>query len=266
MKPKPVRVPLRLVEKELWGAAGRVGRFVLAPDDGAELPAFAAGQYASVGIEIDGALVKRPYSFASSPADRSRMELFIARVDDGELSPRLFATEPGDRWTLLNPRGEFTLARTARRGLVLASTGTGLGPFRSIVADLADRGALGDYRIVVANGAREAGELGYRAEFETRGRARPDRFWYLPTVSRPGAETPPEVSHGRVDRVLRALLGEESDPSVRLAPGVGNERWQAFAPPRETAVYLCGNPDMIADLRLAFGDAGYDEVFEEEYW
>lgn len=265
-KPKPVRVPLRLVEKTLLGGAGRLGRFVLAPEDGAVLPAFTAGQYASIGLEIGGAFVKRPYSFASAPSARGAIELFIARVEGGELSPKLFETEPGARWLLINPRGEFTLARTERRRLVFVSTGTGLGPFRSIVADLRDRGRLGDHRIVVANGARAAEELGYRDELADLDRARPDRFWYLPTVSRPEAATPPELSEGRVDRVLRALLAGSPDGGIRLAPGATLERWAAFAPPAETAVFLCGNPEMIAGVREALARAGYDQIFEEEYW
>jgi NAD(P)H-flavin reductase len=37
-------------------------------------------------------------------------------------------------------------------------------------------------------------------------------------------------------------------------------------PPGETAVYLCGNPDMIADCKRMLGERNYGEIYTEEYW
>src|SRR5260370_30712874 len=54
----------------------------------AELP-FRPGQYATIGVPVDGKLIERPYSIVSSP-EEAELELFIELVPEAELTPHLY--------------------------------------------------------------------------------------------------------------------------------------------------------------------------------
>ena len=74
---------------------------------------FSAGQYTLLGLygreerspnstpETDvvepDKLIQRPYSIASATTQRSQLEFYISQVKSGQLTPRLFNLQPGDR-------------------------------------------------------------------------------------------------------------------------------------------------------------------------
>ena len=78
-----------------------------------ELPAFEAGQFAVLGLQGEsaritwsdpeeeppdpGRLIRRAYSIASSSVAKEYLEFYIMLVRSGELTPRLFSLERGDR-------------------------------------------------------------------------------------------------------------------------------------------------------------------------
>src|SRR5258708_28293962 len=60
-----------------------------------EVPiSFRAGQYVTVGVEVDGKLLERPYSIVSAPAE-PELELFIELVPEGLLTPHLYPLPQG---------------------------------------------------------------------------------------------------------------------------------------------------------------------------
>jgi len=259
-----------LTKKEIFDENGRLGLFTVKPVGEPEIPEFVAGQYTSLALEVGPEFyISRPYSIASSPNQKDSFEFFIALVEDGALTPHMFKSEVGDTWLYYKCIGKFTLQLTERKKLFFISTGTGLAPFRSIAQYLNEQGELEDYSIISANGVSYLPELGYREEHEALEKMRGDHFLYIPTVSRPADDHPDTVSTGRVNEVIRKILGApiaEGRPDPHVAHGIDLEHVRKICPPDESAVFLCGNPDMIEDLKEPLANVGYDEIHVEEYW
>lgn len=236
---------------------------------------FEPGQFVQIGLpkhvdppEVAGGrarLHKRSYSIASSPLEREQVELYLNRVDGGRFTPELWSLRPGDRlWMDPQPKGIFTLGNLPRDArLVLVATGTGLAPYVSMLRRWPASTAEPRWsRAVVIHGVRHPEELGYRSEIEARARTDP-RVTYVPIVSRPLEGTTGSTWSGLVGRVQRVLEPE----AFRAATG------ETLAPDRHH-VFLCGNPDMIRDVRAQLEPLGFrlDTAREpgalhlEKYW
>ena len=245
--------------------------------EGWELPPFTPGQFAVLGlpaaaprhpiadVEGDpapapGAMLRRPYSIASSSAERKYLEFYLTLVRSGALTPRLFALEAGDRlWLGPKVSGLFTLDHVPEGAdLVLAATGTGLAPYMSQL-----RSALfhaPDRRVAILHGARHSWDLGYRGELETMQRIRP-HLAYVPVVSRPDEEG--EAWGGEV--------GYVQDLWTR---GALSRRWGGAPDPARCHVLLCGNPGMIEVMTRLLADVGFrvhsrhhpGQIHVETYW
>jgi len=233
----------------------------VAPDQ-LPFPAFAPGQFVSVGSNMieNGApaLVKRSYSIGSPATERSYVELFVVHVDDGEFTSWLFAQQKGARvWLSPKASGGFTLNGFTRgKTLVLVSTGTAIAPcvsmYRTYRHDPPWR------RVIIMNGVRFARDLGYREELEDASRE-DSRLLYFPAVTREPAGTWSGL-RGRVGEFLdpdqfRALTGETLSPDT-------------------CHVYLSGNPEMIEDLEAVLTGRGFHKhtprhpgnLHLEKYW
>jgi hypothetical protein len=70
----------------------------------------------------------------------------------------------------------------------------------------------------------------------------------------------PEVGRGRITALL------EGPSNGALPDGLGAAAVEARFPAGGTAVFLCGNPDMIRDSTSILNAKGYDEIYVEEYW
>jgi ferredoxin--NADP+ reductase len=218
--------------------------------------AFTPGQYATLGMEPDeegGRPLLRPYSVVSAPGTDT-LEFFVERVDDGDLTPRLWALGAGDAvWMRRKIVGRFVLDERYRHH-VMAATVTGVGPYVSIAR--AQRAALAagtleaPHRLLILHGGSRSDELGaYREELAALDAAT-DWLTYVPTVSRPWADPAWEGEVGRVGDVLR----KHADA-------------HGFAP-SAAAVYACGHPGMIDNVLSMARRAGFDDdaVHEEKYF
>ena len=98
---------------------------------------FNAGEFAMVGLVINGKNVIRAYSVVSPPwADE--LEFLSIKMPDGELTSQLQHIKVGDE-VILNPKTTGTLRNDAlKKGgdLYLLGTGTGLAPFMSLIRDV----------------------------------------------------------------------------------------------------------------------------------
>ncbi len=226
---------------------------------------FVAGQYATLGLDVGDEFVPRAYSIASSPYERSYLELYINVIEQGQLTPSLFNLRHGDEIYYMGPKGVFTLAKSNAPHLLLFATGTGLAPYVSMLRTLSieqSQGKPHGRMITLAHGVRYTADLGYRWELDGLSRHKEFNFLYLPMASRSQEDRHwmPEVGRGRVTALL-----EGATPDV-LPEGLDAEEVQSRYPPRSTAVYLCGNPDMITDARSILSTKGYEEIYTEEYW
>ena len=100
----------------------------------APLAEFKAGQFVRIALDIDGERVGRPYSLVNAPHEPF-LEIYFNIVKGGPLSPRLAALEPGATLWLSNTANGFMILDEIpeARYLWLLATGTGIGPFLSIL-------------------------------------------------------------------------------------------------------------------------------------
>jgi CDP-4-dehydro-6-deoxyglucose reductase, E3 len=187
---------------------------------GAERLEYAPGQFVSLKAEVGGKEITRAYSLAGAAGAGSRFELCLNRVDDGHLSPRLFAMQPGDAIEMGAPLGTFVL-RQPPRDSILVATGTGIAPFRAYLQSYLKDGAPA---FTLLFGVRYESHLLYRSEFETWARVHP-QFQFWPTLSRPEAGWSGRTGH------VQAHLEE------------------AIAGRRDVDFYLCGLKPMVDDVR-----------------
>ena len=204
----------------------------------AELPMFRAGQFTRIGLDIGGERVARPYSFVNAPHE-SLVEIYFTRVAEGPLSPRLAALEAGaSLWLHRRASGLMTLDDIPpARDLWLLSTGTGLGPFVSI---LKTREPWQRFeRIVLAHGVRSSQELTHRETINEVQARHPGQLVYAPYTSREVAAT---ALHGRIpDSIADGRL--EAYAGLNIAPDTSH-------------VMLCGNAGMIADATRLLEERG----------
>ena len=238
--------PAELIERTDVSANLAILRFRVA-----ERPSFTAGQYATLSIAVDGDVVERPYSLVSSPHEPF-LEFFIELVPGGDLTPKLWELNLGS--TILVRRrivGQFTLDTSVTHHLMLATV-TGVAPFVSILRTQQidrERGAISDHQFVVIHGASHSADFGpYRSELEELSRA--GWLTYIPTVSRPWAESSWKGETGRIEDIMR-----------KHADQLGFDHSNSVA-------YACGHPQMVANVKDILARARFrkDQIKEEQYF
>jgi ferredoxin--NADP+ reductase len=221
----------------------------------AERATFRPGQFMNLGLPLDGGFVSRSYSLASAPGEP--LEVLLARVGEGLLTPALFDLAEGAEVSLdPKPQGFFTFDYVPpHRELWMLATGTGLGPFLSMLRS-AEAFARAE-RVVLVHGTRGASDLAHRDELEELVIARSGQFVYVPVLSR---QRDPRLLQGRVTTVLAS--GEL-------------ERRAGFPLSGEAShVLLCGNPAMIDEVIAQLGERGLKRhrqrspghITTEKYW
>ncbi|TVQ86065.1 MAG: ferredoxin--NADP reductase [Chromatiaceae bacterium] len=214
-----------IVGKRHWSAA----LYSLQVD--APLPAFRAGQYVKIALDVDGARVGRPYSLVNAPHERP-LEFYFNEIPEGPLTPRLSDLCPGDRvWVSAKPSGVFTLDNLVpRRHLWMLATGTALGVYLSMLKT-PDPWARFE-RVILVHGARNAGELAYGETIAAIQAAHEDSFTFIAALTRDVSET---ALQGRVTTLL-------TSGALQAAAG-------ADITPDNSHLMLCGNSAMIKDVR-----------------
>jgi ferredoxin--NADP+ reductase len=214
---------------------------------------FLPGQYITAGLPGSAKMVERPYSVVSSPHE-PELEFFLELVPTGELTPQLYQVPVGGAVQLRRlAKGRFLYDRkSGHPNHFMVATVTGIAPYLSMLRDLVARAAQGEkilHRIVILQGASQSPELGYRDELAQYSRLH-EWFHYIPTVSRPWLEPAWDGETGRVEDTSRKYLDEF-----------------AFTP-ADTTAYVCGNPNMIENLKGLLRRAGFpkESVQEEVYW
>lgn len=223
---------------------------------------FTAGQFARLGVEKrDGSIAWRAYSMVSGPFDE-HLEFYSIVVPHGEFTSELVRLRVGD--TLLIEKqnhGFLTLSRfTGGQDLWLLSTGTGIAPFLSLLADpeVWDRFE----HIVVVHSVRHAQELAYReqiaaiAQHEIFGQ-QAHKLRYIPVVTRE------KISGLLSSRLTELIATGELERAAALPFDLHRSR-----------LMLCGNPEMVDDTRKALKARGFQtsrqsspgQIAVENYW
>ena len=216
---------------------------------------FESGQFLQVGMQLPEKHLHRPYSVASPHGDT--LEFFIVRVDEGELTPRLWKLDEGDTIDVVSKAtGGFTLSHTPEAKTIwLLATGTGLAPY---IAMMRESTIWERYqKIVIVHGVRFATDLAYHAEFAELQERHQERFVFIPVVSR--AELQGSIS-GRITTALETgALEKYAAAALTLENSV---------------VMMCGNPQMLDDVEAILNARGMrrhkksepGQIVVERYW
>lgn len=197
---------------------------------------FQSGQFAMIGLQLDGRPLMRAYSMVS-PHYEETMEFLSIKVPDGPLTSKLQHIQPNDT-ILVGRKASGTLLMQnllPGRYLYLLATGTGLAPFMSLIRDpeVYERFE----KVILVHGCRQIAELAY-SQFITQtlpddeylGEAVRKQLAYYPCVTR---ETFRHM--GRIPILLEQgkIAGDCDLPSINS----------------EDRFMLCGSPEMLRDTR-----------------
>ncbi|REE99917.1 ferredoxin reductase [Thermomonospora umbrina] len=112
-------------------------------------PRHRPGQWARVGVEIDGALHWRAFSLSSPPRPNGRITITVKAAPDGFVSPHLVRhTPPGALVHLGLPHGEFVLPAVPPRRVLFVTAGSGIAPVMAMLAHLAAAGMRTDTLLI----------------------------------------------------------------------------------------------------------------------
>lgn len=222
----------------------------------ADISSYAAGQFASLALEIDGDRVARPYSFLSAPHEKP-LEFYFYTATGGVLSNALFELKAGDSILVKDPaNGFFTMAEVPQsRDLWMIGTGTGIAPFLSILKT--DEPWQKYENLVLVQGVRTNDDLQYQDVIHGFNDVYGDRFRYQPFVSR---EAVPGAIQGRIPG---AIEDGSLEAAVNLKLAV-----------KDSQIMLCGNPDMVKDAVALLKVRGFAKnlrrkpghITTENYW
>jgi len=219
---------------------------------------FAAGQYTTLGLygyeprsensepeaipSKPDKLIQRAYSIASARHETQQFEFYISQVKTGQLTPRLFHLEVGDR-LFMGRRivGAFNLSDAPKDAdVVMIATGTGITPYISFLRSHVMQRP--ESKMVVIQAAAHQGDLGYFSELSFLNSAF-SNFYYLPTLT-DADETWPGLRLWIEEMLDSGVLGKET--------GV-------VCDPQKTHFYLCGNPIMVENVSKWLVDHGYEK-------
>lgn len=184
---------------------------------------FKAGQFISVivpGAGPGGRNLRRAYSIASAPHVRP-IELCVKLVDGGPGTNYLHGLKEGATFQGVAPYGDFVYQTTPNRHACFISTGTGIAPFRSMMQSKQYEQAPPKHAYSFF-GVRDEEEILYADELKAL-----KNVTVVTALSRPAGAW--NGFKGRVTHYMEAL--------------------GADFPWTETDYYLCGNGDMIKEIK-----------------
>ncbi|MGZ8252230.1 MAG: ferredoxin--NADP reductase [Methylophilaceae bacterium] len=222
----------------------------------AEIEPFQAGQFVKIALELGGEIVGRPYSLVNGPDSRP-LELYYINVPNGQLTSALVKLDVGDT-ILVTPRahGFMILDEIPQaKNLWLLATGTGVGPFLSMLTTAKLWQRFGQVILVYA--VRTLQELSYQERISQVLAKHANQFSYVPFISR---EASTFAIPGRIPQAI-------DNGTLELHAGVKINA-------SDSHFILCGNPQMIEDTTNSLVARGLKkhrrkepgQITVESYW
>ena len=192
---------------------------------------FIAGQFAKLGLEIDGQRVQRAYSYVNAP-NNPDLEFYLVDVPDGKLSPRLHALQAGDSLMVTKEAAGFFVVDEVPEcdTLWMLATGTAIGPYLSILQQGENLARF--QHIVLVHATRYAADLSYLPLMQQLQQSYGDKLRIQTVVSRE------QVAESLIGRVPALIESGELESRVGLTIDAESSH-----------VMLCGNPQMVRDTQ-----------------
>ena len=201
---------------------------------------FAAGQFLTVRVQVDGHSHARCYSISSSPSAAGYLEISVRR--QGLVSGALHANYPvGSVLFVKPPAGRFTYPSRDPRPLVLVAGGVGITPCISMLRHAVETDPF--RRVTLLYSVRSERAFPFQQE--------------LAEIARLHSQVRVEVTVTRAEGPTSYRVGRLDEPMIR----------QTVDSPANSLCYLCGPTPMVETARAALLASGvptpqiHDEVF-----
>ncbi len=195
---------------------------------------FRSGEFAMIGLIVDGKPLLRAYSIAS-PSWDDELEFYSIKVEDGPLTSRLQHLKEGDE-IVMRPKPVGTLVHDALlpgKRLFLFSTGTGIAPFASVIRDPETYEKFD--QVILTQTCRDVKELDYGKHL---------------IESIKTHEFLPEIVGDKLTHIATTTR-EESDEMGRMTDWIRDGRLSAAVGgdlnPETDRVMICGSMAMLKD-------------------
>jgi len=211
----------------------------------ADLLPFEAGQFARFQVQVDNdegeiETFAKPYSFINT-SEEEMVEIYGDTVPDGKVSNGLAALETGDSVEISQPCvGFFVLSQIPEaRDLWMLATGTGIGPYLSILKT--EKVWTRFEKIILVHAVSYANELSYSTMINRFSEQHPSVFQFIPVVSR---EDHQDLLKGRIPELIENGALEEK-AGLNLSK-------------ENSHVMLCGNSGMLKDSKAVLKEGGME--------
>ncbi|MBS3084492.1 FAD-dependent oxidoreductase [Candidatus Pacearchaeota archaeon] len=200
---------------------------------------FEAGQYVRMAFYKEGKRILRDYSIFSAPYEKGKISVYFKKVKDGYASNFLFDMKVGEKIEMKGPLGDFVVGDFSK-DLIFVSSGTGFGPFMSIIKDLIYKG----YRrkMILIRGYRKEESLVCENELK-KIKKNNKNFFYHNILSQPNEED--YNLKGHVQEFLEGFIPYDFNGDF----------------------YICGLKDMVSDICEKLREIGVSDerIFFERY-
>lgn len=228
---------------------------------------FSAGQYARIGLPSDGEMIWRAYSMVSAPSEEP-LEFFGVLIPGGYFSGKLKELHTGAPiWIEMENYGFMTPDRFIDgEDLWMLATGTGLGPFISILRDPAIWRQF--KRLILVHSVRHEAELAYQSELIGMQAAA------LTSTEQASLQLIQCVTQNEVVTEIPIVPRLKMRITTAIKSGELEQLTQRPLDVKTARVMICGNPQMIEDTRKLLHQRGMKpcrrlqarEFLTENYW
>ncbi|URJ23258.1 ferredoxin--NADP(+) reductase [Blochmannia endosymbiont of Camponotus sp. C-003] len=193
---------------------------------------FVAGQFTKIGININNIIVQRAYSYLNAPHNPN-LEFYITTILKGKCTPLLCTLRPGDTLMLTKKSyGRFILNEIPNcRNLWMLASGTGIGPYLSILEDH-DKRLHQFTNIILVYAVRFYKNLNYLSQIKKLQNFYSGKLRVQTIISQE------ESSSSLFGRIPTLIENDTLEKEVGLQLDINDSH-----------VMLCGNPQMIQDTK-----------------
>ncbi len=190
---------------------------------------FESGQFVRVALDIEGERVARPYSLVNTPGDEC-LEIYFNIVEQGPLTPKLAELEADDEIFVTDrANGFLTVSELPEcNNLWLLATGTGVGPFISILKS--ENVWQRFEKIILGYSVRDFSELSYKEQIALIDQQHSSQFEFVPFVTREKVE----------DAMNQRITASIEDGSFEQRAEIKIDE--------DSHVMMCGNSAMISSV------------------
>ncbi|MBX9457825.1 MAG: ferredoxin--NADP reductase [Rhizobium sp.] len=209
---------------------------------------FRSGEFAMIGLMVEGKPIYRAYSVAS-PAWDEELEFFSIKVPDGPLTSHLQNLKVGDT-VLMRKKPTGTLvndALIAGKRVYMFSTGTGIAPFASLIRDPETFEKFDE--VILCHTCREVAELQYGFDLVDEIRNHEFLSEIVGVKLKHYATVTRDANYPHQGRITDNIRSGKLFADLGVAP---------FDRAVDRAM-ICGSADMLKETKQLLIDAGLEE-------